>query len=211
MNDAIVNAKGRLEGLAASVSLALLFLAGCVWRVYHEIALTLSASKITASIDLASSINSVLSRQLAAFALSVLAVHIALGLTAWGLTRLTIAALPHRFVPESFPVLIGWTLLLVLLVLASNGAWFPASRFASEDLGLLMNRLGFSPLLASLLIGVLILTLAISAARRAGFRPQARFRGLVVGAATLGSIGAAINDRFRRVASSGELRQARTW
>ena len=155
----------------------------------YEIALTLSASKITASIDLASSINSVLSRQLAAFALSVLAIHIALGLTAWGLTRLTIAALPLRFVPESFLVLIGWTLLLVLLVLASNGAWFPASRFASEDLGLLMNRLGITPLLASLSVSVLILTLAISAARRVGLRPQARFRSLVVGAATLGSIG----------------------
>lgn len=60
--------KDSLHGLAFSQFLALLFLGGCVWWVFHEIEIVLGASKITASIVWDEARNSVLPLRLAGFA-----------------------------------------------------------------------------------------------------------------------------------------------
>lgn len=167
-----------MEGLALSLLLSLLFLSGCIWWVWPELKLVLAGSKVMASIGWESAITSVLSLQLAAFAIAALFIYLLLGLTAWGLTRLTIAAFPEHVIPRQFPVLIAWTMLLVLLVLAANGTWFPASRFASEDSWLLTNRFGQMPLFAVLAaVGAVTIGLVLLALRRAGPHRPAWLRG----------------------------------
>src|SRR5688572_24202222 len=122
---------GRLRGFALSQLLALLLLAVCVWWVYRELELVVSVSKIIGAISLQSEASGVLNARLAAFGLAVIFAHVGLGLIAWLLARLTLAAFPSR-AERINALVVGWFLLLAALVLAANAAWYPASRFTSD-------------------------------------------------------------------------------
>ena len=180
----------RFHGLGLSQLLALLFLAGCVWFVYHQFMFRLGGQLVTSSIEWDPGFDSVLTQRLAGFAIAVLLVHIALGFAAWGLGRLTVAALPH-WAAHRLPALnTGWTLLLVSLVLAANSTWYPASLFASESPWLPSKWHGLTALNALLAaVGIAIIALGIVALRRVGPRVPYWYRGLVVAAVLVIAIG----------------------
>jgi hypothetical protein len=183
MNDRTNAGKGSLQGLLLSQLLALLFLAGCVSWVYRELELVLGATPVTASIAWNPGRDTVLTVRLAGFAIAALLAHIALGLTALGLSRLTMAALPDRSAGREISLTLAWALLLMLLVLGANATWYPASRFAGGDSWLLSEWHGLTPVLAMLTaIGTMIIALAILALRRAAPRRPTLRRGLVVAA-----------------------------
>ena len=157
----------RLEGLGLSVLLSLLFLAGCLWIVYRELEAILGASKITGSISWVSDFNSVLAERLAAFALTVLLVHVIFGLAVWALARLTRAAFPLRAEHWLTALILAWGVALAVVALTTNAAWYPGSRFAFADLGLPGAWLGVPlPTLLSLGIVTIVLGLGLLAVRR---------------------------------------------
>jgi len=182
--------RGRFQGLALSQLLALLFLAACVWWAYHEFMFTLGGHLVTSSIDWNPDFDSVLTQRLAGFAIAVLMAHIALGFAAWSLGRLTVVALPDWAAHRLPPLITGWTLLLVLLVLVANATWYPASRFASENSWVLSEWQGLTALNAMLAaVGTVIIALAILALRRVGPRGPYWHRGLIVVAVLVIAIG----------------------
>jgi len=175
--------------LALSQFLALLFLAGCVWWVYHDLAFVIGTSRITAVDAWAQGRNSVLPARVAGFALAVLGTHVALGLLAWGLARLTRAAMRFRAMPGAPALITVWMLLIVLLVLATNTAWYPASRFAREESWLSGEWQGLRPLPVMLVsVAVVIIVLAMLALRRARLRKRSWLRGLAVPAVLVAAV-----------------------
>ena len=171
----------RLEGLGISLLLSLLFLAGCVWMVYRELEAILGASKITGSISWVADFNAVLAGRLAAFAVTVLLVHVVFGFLVWSLARLTRAAFPWR-AARSLPALVFvWGSALAFIALVTNALWYPASRFAFADFAFPATLLGIgSPVLLSFALGTVVLVLGFLACLTSGLPRLPARRPLVV-------------------------------
>jgi hypothetical protein len=172
----------RWRELALSQSLALIFMAACLWWVYRDFVLVVGTSRVTAAQAWTQGSQSVLAGRVAGFAFAVFSVHFAFGFLNWGLALLSRAALAFRGSPARVPILIvGWTLLNTLLILAVNAQWYPASRFANQESQLPDDSLGWEPVTVMLVSAVLgILTLVVMAIRKAKPRLPIRLRSLLV-------------------------------
>ena len=73
--------------LVLSQFLAIALLAGCLWWIYREFALSFTNHPILPSLTVQEHLGSMLTRQLAAFGAAALLVHALLGLAAFGLAR----------------------------------------------------------------------------------------------------------------------------
>src|SRR5690606_4471885 len=62
-----------------------------------------------------------------AFIAKITALHLAFGVVAWGLSRLSVAAFPW-LARNAYGVVVGWSVALTFLVGIVNGARFPWSR-----------------------------------------------------------------------------------
>lgn len=170
-------------GLALSLALALLFLAGCLWWGYNEIKFLIPNDRIAASLSIEQALGSTLIWQLAAFAGALLLCHLLLGLAAFGLARLTEAALPNTRIAHRNWLIAGWFTLLAGAVLAANSTWHVSSVFADEVSWLRRETSGLYPvewLLLAMALGLLVLS----------FRVVLRIRPAVSGrgAAVVGSV-----------------------
>ena len=189
MNDA----RRRYEGLGFSLLLSFLFLVGCVFVVYRELEAILGASKITGSISWVTDFNTVLATRLAAFALTVIAVHLCFGALAWALARLTRAALRLDDARWLRLFIAAWTVALAILVLVANARVYVGSRFAFADFGIPATWFGLpTPLVMAGFLAAIVIVLGVAQLRRAGLRAVPRSRALGVAAAgvviTLGAV-----------------------
>ncbi|HXV40661.1 MAG TPA: sulfatase-like hydrolase/transferase, partial [Steroidobacteraceae bacterium] len=109
-------------------------------------------------------------------------VHLLLGAAAWGLARLTAAALPHLDARHDRAVIFGWFVLLAGLAIALNGSWYPESRFAGLD-GAWQGPLSIVAVVAGTTTAVLVAGLSIAAWARGRGAGRRRNRGAVIAAA----------------------------
>ncbi len=174
---------GAWSGLVISLSLALLFLAVCLWGVWREIEFQLPNHLITGSFSVEQALDSVLARQLAAFGAATLLCHLLLGLAAFALARLTEAAFTNAVVRRGWLVS-GWFALLAGLVLAANASWHPASMFAGGVSWLRVELLGRKPVdLLLLACSAFVLFLILRAVRRPNLGRPRLVLGLACAAA----------------------------
>lgn len=171
----------RPMGLVFGCGLALLFLAACGGWIYGDLAFALEAHKITGSIEWQPDLD-VLTRRVAAFLAATVFVHLLLGAAAWGLARLTAAALPRLDARHDRAVIFGWFALLALLAIALNGSWYPQSQFAGHD-GAWQEPLTIVSAVAGLAAAALVAGLSIAAWARRRAVARRRHRGAVVVAA----------------------------
>lgn len=167
MNDPAHRQPGPWSGLLLSQLLALAFLAFCVWWVWREVALILPNDRITASLSVQQTLGTMLQDQLVRFGAALLLSHAMFGLAAFGLARLTEAALGGALPARRGWLVTGWFVLLVGLAMAANALWHPSSRFILSESWFLTEILGLR--LGTLLMaasGLLVLFLLIRAARR---------------------------------------------
>ena len=85
---------GPRAQLFVALLLGLGFLAVCVWWSLADLMAALATDKVTASLVYGQVLGPVLTDRLLWFALALLVLHLAFGLLAFGLARLTAAALP---------------------------------------------------------------------------------------------------------------------
>jgi sulfatase-like protein len=158
--------RGGGSGLTFSLTLAFVWLAGCLWWVVHEVQFLLANDQITASVSIEQALGSVLAWQLAKFGAALLLVHGLLGLAAFALARLTETAFPGRVVAGRSWLIAGWFAALVGVLMAVNTTWFQSSIFASEESRWRQLILGLHPIaIVMAALSALILWLAIRATR----------------------------------------------
>ena len=161
-------------GLTISMLLGAGFLAACVWWTLGDLMNLLAADKVTASVAYGRALGPVLMERLAWFGAALLALHLALGLTAFGLARLTAAAAPSFARGRQRWLILAWFLALAMLALLANASWFPASRFSSDESWLHRDWNGLQPVHAAL--AVFLLAVALLAMRAAARRSWPRRR-----------------------------------
>jgi hypothetical protein len=185
MTAASIRYAHRPAGLAFGCGLALLLLAACGAWIHGELAFALQAHKITGSIDWQPSLD-VLTLRMAAFLAAAVFVHLLLGAAAWGLARLTAAALPRLDPRHDVAVIFGWFVLLAALSIALNGSWYPQSRFAGED-GAWQGTLSILAMIAGTTTAALVAGLSIAAwvRRRGPVRRRNRGAAFAVALATI--------------------------
>jgi len=172
-------------GLGLSQLLALVLLAGCLWWVARELEYLLPNHRITAALSLDQALGSVLIWQLSAFGAVLLLCHLALGLLAFGLARLTEAALPGAAPARRGWLVAGWFAALAAAVLAGNATWYPSSQFTHEDSWLRVPAAGLYPaewLLLAMALAVILL----------GLRAAPRLKGVLTGRAAAAAGGAVL-------------------
>jgi len=154
-------------GLMISMLLGSGFLAACVWWTVGDLMNLLAVNKVTASVAYGRILGPVLIERLAWFGAALLALHLALGLAAFGLARLTAAAAPSFAGGRQRWLILAWFLTLAMLVLLANASWFPASRFAPDASWLQHSWNGLQPVHATLAAVLLpVMLLVVSAATR---------------------------------------------
>ncbi len=164
----------------------------CLWHLVQQLQTELANSKVTASLLYGGDIGDVLPLQLLSFAAAVLAVHLALGLVAWGLASLSEAAFPTRLQGRQRQLVVLWVLVLLGLVLMANGTWFPASDFSSEQSWLLAEWSGLRPIHVPLAgVGLALLVIAVRLLARGRRQPGRRY--LVVSGAVMATIAAFVS------------------
>lgn len=167
MNDVLmVNKRGiigrDLAGLLTGLVLGMGFLLACLWHTWVRLDVALAESDVTASLIQRGEIGDVLPGQLLAFAAAAIIAHLALGLLAWGLARLSNAAFPGQWTRRRLGLITLWALVLAALVLMANGTWFPASGFASEESWLLAEWSGVRPVYLPLAtVGMAVLAMGV--------------------------------------------------
>jgi hypothetical protein len=190
------------SGLAFSLTLAFVYIAGCLWWVAHEVKYLLASDQIAATLSLGRVLGSVLAWQLAKFGGALLLIHALLALLAFGFARMTEAAFPQRVIAGRAWLIAGWFAVLCGILMAINTTWFPSSIFAGEESSWRSVVLGLHPIqLVIAAVSLLILWLAIRAARdlklRASLAPRIAFAAvlaLVVWVARPGSLNAAVPE-----------------
>jgi len=165
-----LDCRPRLEGLGLSLLASAAFLTFCAWFVYRGLSAIIGASKITGSISWIADFNVVLATRLAWFALTVVLMHVALGVLIWGLARLTRTALP-AMASRGFSILVlAWALALFSLTLAINAQWYSGSIFAFIDFGLPKSWLGITlPVILLAALGTVVSGLFVTAWQRTGW------------------------------------------
>ncbi len=200
MSNAPNAARGGWSGVTLSLTLALAWLAGCLWWVVREIHFLLASDQVTASVSIEKAFGSVLAWQLAKFGAALVLIHALLGLLAFALARMSEAAFPRRVVARRGWLIAGWLAVLCGLVMAVNTTWYPGSIFAGEESGWRRLILGLHPITHVIaLLSLLILWLGIRASRGRPLRvtlapgmAAIAFLALVVWNARPLSLGAAV-------------------
>lgn len=185
MKPGVAARPSRWAGFWFAQLLSAAFLASSLWWMIRDLAMVLPNHRITAALSLEHSLGSVLPLQLAAYAAALLLCHMLLGLAAFGLARLTNAALTSIALPRPRWLVSIWFTLLAGLVMAANSTRHPGSLFSGEESWLR------APLLAGLRTGDLLvlafLVLVLLLAIRAAFHLRAFRPAVAVGFAGIGA------------------------
>ena len=128
-----------LRGLVLSLLLGAAALALAVWWTLRDVLVSLANNKVTAALLYGQELGPVLSQRLLEFGIALLLVHLALGVLAFALARLTLAAAPHRLAGYQTQLVLAWFISLVALACLANASWYPDSRFA-PDAGWLLQE-----------------------------------------------------------------------
>jgi hypothetical protein len=156
---------GPLTRLIAALLLGFAFLAICVWWTLADVMTSFANDKVTASVVYGQKFGPVLTERIFWFALALLLLHLAFGMLALGLTRLTTAALPQFAEGRRLLLLGGWFLVLATVVLMANATWYPASRFSPDESWMHSTWHGVRPVHAAL---AALSSVVIALAWRAG-------------------------------------------
>jgi hypothetical protein len=156
---------GPLTRLIAALLLGFAFLAICVWWTLADVMTSFANDKVTASLVYGQKFGPVLTERIFWFALALLLLHLAFGMLALGLTRLTTAALPQFAEGRRLLLLGGWFLVLATVVLMANATWYPASRFSPDESWMHSTWHGVRPVHAAL---AALSSVVIALAWRAG-------------------------------------------
>lgn len=151
---------GPLTRLALALLLGAGLLAVCVRWTLAELMTALENDKVTASVVFDQVYGPVLTGRIVWFSLAVLLIHLAFGMLALGLSRLTVAALPRFGETRPLQLIVAWFFALFLVALMANATWYPASQFAPGHSWLYGSWLGLRPVsfvLAILLAAVIAL------------------------------------------------------
>jgi hypothetical protein len=174
----------RGRGLLLSLLLGLGFLAACVWWSFQLVLTTLADSMVTSGLDIFQLRGSIFISRLSYFVAALLAVHLALGLFAFLLARITASATPRFVAHQDRMLVLIWFVLLTALVLVVNASWYPASIFATEGSWLSRDWFGFAPYqVLTGILAALVAVLVVCAAMRQ--RQSTRNTALLSCAATL--------------------------
>ncbi|HEU0224551.1 MAG TPA: sulfatase-like hydrolase/transferase [Steroidobacteraceae bacterium] len=157
MDNATQRRAGPRDGLFLALGLSLVFMGACLWWVLRKLESLLSTHRVTASLSIESALGSTLPWQLAAFAASLVFIHVLFGLLAFMLARLTETAFPGGTIARRGWLIAGWIALLSGLVLAANTTWHPASTFAGAESWWRSEYLGVRPIAWALATVVLAL------------------------------------------------------
>ena len=176
---------GRFAQLSLALLLGLGFLAICVWWSLADLMAALAVDKVTASVVYGQVLGPVLTGRILWFALSQFFLHLAFGLLAFGLARMTAAAMPRTVAGRPLRLIVAWFLVLAAVVLMANASWYPASRFSPDDSWLNLHWLGVRPVhvVLTLLLSA-VLALGWLALRRRPWSPR-RLGWVSTGAAML--------------------------
>ncbi len=169
----------RFSDAAIGLTLALLLGAGflvlCVWWTLADLIQAISGDLVTSSMVRDQVVGPVLGARLVWFAVALVVVHLSLGLTAFGLARMTVTAAPRFAAGRSVLLVLLWFILLVAIALTANTHWYPASRFSPEISWLQSSWHGVQPIHGALAVfALLVIALATRAfLRRQPGRPRA--------------------------------------
>lgn len=173
---------GPIARTAFALLLGTLFLVICVWWALADVMVAFANDKVTASVVYDQVFGPVLTERIAWFVVALLALHLAFGLLALGLARLTAAAFPEFAAGRSLQLIGAWLLALVVVALMANAAWYPASRFSPDDSWLSATWQGLRP--AHVALGALAATVIYLAWRAARHRQRPVRRIAWISAAT---------------------------
>jgi hypothetical protein len=158
---------GPLTSLIVALLLGVASVAICVWWTLADVMTAFANDKVTASVVYGQKYGPILTGRIFWFALALLLLHLAFGMLALGLTRLTSAALPQFAEGRRLLLIGGWFLVLATIVLMANATWFPASRFSPDESWLHSSWRGLRPVHAALaLLSAVVVAIAWRAARR---------------------------------------------
>ncbi|MBM5812350.1 MAG: hypothetical protein FJ191_10360 [Gammaproteobacteria bacterium] len=132
MSPLLPDATHRSQGLLLGLLLGIGSLALAVWWTLRDLAIALANNKVTASLIHGQVLGPVVTQRLLEFALALVALHLAAGLIAWTLARLTLATVPRSARLGPRWLVIAWFAVLAALVWVCNASWYPGSRFAPE-------------------------------------------------------------------------------
>lgn len=176
---------GPLARAIFALLLGALFLVICVWWALADVMVAFANDKVTASVVYDQVLGPILTERIAWFGLALLVVHLAFGLLALGLARLTSAALPECASGRRLQLVVAWFLVLVAIALMANATWYPASRFSPDDSWINATRQGFRPAHVALAaLSASVIFIAWRAARRRQL-PVRRINWILTGAAFL--------------------------
>ncbi len=174
---------GRWKGLGLSLTLALVFLLGCLAWMLREVELLFANDGVTAALSIEQGLGRALVLPLAAFGAALTLVHAIVGLLAFALARLAESAFPDRVIARRPWMIAGWFVLLAGIAMAANTTWYPASMFAGEESWWRSEFFGLRPVLW--VLAILLLLIAWLAIRIAPGWSLGRRAPALAAAATL--------------------------
>jgi arylsulfatase A-like enzyme len=124
---------GPLTRLAIALLLGAAFLVVCVWWTLADLMVSFANDIVTASLVYDQVFGRVTIERIVWFALALLLLHLAFGLLALALARLTIAAAPGFFEGWRLWLIVAWFLVLAAIAWIANASWYPASQFSPDD------------------------------------------------------------------------------
>lgn len=138
-----ISAGRQLQGLLLSLLLGAGSLALALWWTLWDVTVALANDKVTAALLYGQVLGPVVTHRLLEFGLALLVLHLAAGLIALALARLTLAGVPGSARLGPRWLVFMWFAVLASLVLLLNASWYPGSRFAPESPWLAANWHGW--------------------------------------------------------------------
>jgi hypothetical protein len=158
---------GPLTRLVVALLLGFALLAFCIAWTLADLMIAFANDKVTASVVYDQEYGPVLTERIVWFALALVLLHLAFGVLALGLARLTSAALPEFADGRQLQLIVAWFVGLVIVTLMANAAWYPASRFSPDESWLHGTWQGLRPVHAALAaLSACVVALAWRAARQ---------------------------------------------
>jgi hypothetical protein len=154
-----MSASRRRFDLTLALLLGIGFMAFCLWWGLRNLLYALLSEKVTAALVHGEVFVPVLTARIAGFAAALVALHLLLGLAAFACARLTGAALPRFAANLKGWLVFAWFVLIVLLAMLANAAYFPASLFTPKDGWMRADWNGLRPL--DLVVAGIAVTLAL--------------------------------------------------
>jgi len=179
------------SGLLLSQLLALVFLAGCLWRVWLELKYVMPRQLLAGSSQGGVMFAPVLWRQLAAYLAALLLSHLLLGFASYALARLSHSALAGGTPARLRWLVIAWFVALAGIVLAANTTWFVSSQFAGAESWWRQTLAGHYPVqIVGAALAIVILAMLVRAALPMRRALPSR-RAAVFGVALIAAVAAA--------------------